>query len=83
VRSYPQDLPMLRDLLGAIQTPVQIITGRRDELVPPINAEFLHERLPHSKLDLLDAGHFIWEEAADAYEALVSAWVTGGYQTVT
>jgi hypothetical protein len=30
----------------------------------------------------LDAGHFVWEEAADAYETLVSAWVTGGYQTV-
>jgi pimeloyl-ACP methyl ester carboxylesterase len=82
VRSYPQELPILKDLLGEIQTPVQIITGLRDELVPPTNAEFLHERLPHSELELLDAGHFVWEEAADAYEANVSAWVRDGYQTV-
>jgi pimeloyl-ACP methyl ester carboxylesterase len=80
VRSYPHDLPILRDLLGEIQTPVQIITGRRDALVPPVNAEFLHERLPHSKLNILDAGHLVWEEAADEYAAIVSAWVTGGYQ---
>jgi len=80
VRSYPHDLPILRELLGEIQTPVQIIAGRRDALVPPVNAEFLHQRLPHSKLDMLDAGHFVWEDAADEYGAIVSAWVMGGYQ---
>ena len=47
---------------------------------PPVNAEFLHERLPHSKLNILDAGHFVWEEAADEYVAIISAWVQGGYQ---
>ena len=79
VRSYPAQLPILRDLLPAIQTPVQIIAGARDLAVPPVNAEFLHERLPNSKLDLVDAGHFAWEDAADAYAALVSAWWSGGY----
>jgi pimeloyl-ACP methyl ester carboxylesterase len=33
--------------------------------VPPVNAEFLHERLPHSKLDIINAGHFTWEVGAD------------------
>jgi pimeloyl-ACP methyl ester carboxylesterase len=47
--------------------------------VPPVNAEFLHERLPKSKLDLIDAGHFIWEDAADQYAALVTSWWAGGY----
>jgi pimeloyl-ACP methyl ester carboxylesterase len=82
VRSYPQDLPILRDLLGEIQTPVQIITGRRDTLVPPANAEFLQERLPHCKLDILDVGHFVWEEAAGEYAAIISAWVNSGYQNM-
>jgi len=81
VRAYPAELPALRDLLPDIQTPVQIIAGARDTAVPPVNAEFLHERLPHSKLDILDAGHFTWEDAVDEYAALVTTWWGGGYAT--
>jgi pimeloyl-ACP methyl ester carboxylesterase len=81
VRTYPTELPVLRDLLPEIQTPVQIITGARDPAVPPVNAEFLHERLPKSKLDIVDAGHFTWEDAADEYAALVTSWWSGGYAT--
>jgi pimeloyl-ACP methyl ester carboxylesterase len=79
VRSYPQDLPVLAELLPSIKTPVQIITGTHDDLVPPANAEFLHERLPKSKLDILNTGHFVWEEAADAYAVLATTWWAGGY----
>ena len=81
VRTYPAELPALRDLLPQVQTPVQIIAGRHDTAVPPVNAEFLHDRLPHSKLDILDAGHFTWEDAADQYAALVTTWWSGGYAT--
>jgi pimeloyl-ACP methyl ester carboxylesterase len=45
--------------------------------VPPVNATFLHERLPHSKLDVIDAGHFTWEDAATEYAALVTSWWRG------
>jgi pimeloyl-ACP methyl ester carboxylesterase len=79
VRAYPTELPILRDLLPHIHTPVQIIAGSRDLAVPPVNAEFLHERLPSSKLDFVDAGHFVWEEAADDYAALVIRWWDEGY----
>jgi pimeloyl-ACP methyl ester carboxylesterase len=81
VRTYPTDLPALRDLLPQIQTAVQIIAGGRDQAVPPVNAEYLHERLPHSKLDIIDAGHFTWEDGADEYAALVTTWWAGGYAT--
>ena len=81
LRSYPEELPALRDLLPAITTPVQIIAGARDTAVPPVNAEFLYERLPHSNLDILDAGHFVWEDAADEYARLVTAWWAGGCTT--
>ena len=81
VQSYPTELEILRDLLPQIQTPVQIISGLRDRVVPPINAEYLHERLPHSELHLFDSGHFIWEDAADEYAALVNAWWAGGFKT--
>lgn len=80
VRTYPTDLPVLRDLLPQIPT-VQIIAGKRDPAVPPANAEYLHQRLPHSKLDLIDAGHFTWEDAADQYAALLTSWWSGGYPT--
>jgi len=81
VRSYPTELPVLADLLPQIQTPVQIIAGARDPVVPPVNAEFLHERLPKSKLDIIDVGHFTWEDGADEYAALVTDWWRAGHAT--
>jgi pimeloyl-ACP methyl ester carboxylesterase len=80
VQSYPTELEILRDVLPQIQTPVQIIAGSRDKVVPPVNAEYLHERLPHSRLHLIDSGHFAWEDAADEYASLVTAWWAGGYK---
>jgi pimeloyl-ACP methyl ester carboxylesterase len=77
LRSYPADLPVLAGLLPRIDTPVQIIAGAGDTAVPPVNARFLHERLPHSKLDVIDAGHFTWEDAAADYAALVTSWWRG------
>jgi len=79
VRTYPAELPVLRDLLPQIQIPVQIVAGRHDPAVPTVNAEFLHQRLRYSKLDIIDAGHFTWEDAADEYAALVTTWWGGGY----
>ena len=79
VRTYPSELQELASLLPQIQTPVQIIAGARDPAVPPVNAEFLDQRLPKSRLDLIDAGHFTWEDAADEYAAIVAAWWSGGY----
>ena len=79
VRTYPTELPLLRALLPQIHTPVQIIAGARDTAVPPANAEFLHQRLPNSTLNLLDAGHYTWEDAADEYATLVTRWWNGDY----
>jgi pimeloyl-ACP methyl ester carboxylesterase len=81
VRAYPTELPVLAELLPQIETPVQIIAGERDTAVPPVNAEFLDERLPNSKLDLIDAGHFAWEDGAEEYAALVTRWWSGGHAT--
>src|SRR4051795_1145040 len=75
VRSYPSDLPVLAERLGDIPTPVQIIAGRHDALVPPSNAEYLHARLPSSELDILETGHFAWEDCADDYLELTRSWI--------
>jgi len=82
VRTFPTDLPVLCKLLPNIRTPVLIIAGRQDPIVPLINAEFLHERLPLSKLAVLDTGHYTWEDAADDYAALVTGWWNGSYTVV-
>ena len=81
VRSYPTELRVLGDLLPQIQSPVQIIAGARDPVVPAVNAEFLDQRLPNSKLNIIDAGHFTWEDAANEYAALATSWWEGGYAT--
>ena len=39
--------------------------------------------LPHSELHLVDSGHFVWEDAADEYAALVKAWWSDRYKTCT
>jgi pimeloyl-ACP methyl ester carboxylesterase len=82
VRDYHEDLPVLAGLLPEIRTPAQIIQGDHDPAVLPVNAEFLHERLPHSKLDFVDAGHFAYEDRADEYASLILDWWNGGYQRV-
>jgi pimeloyl-ACP methyl ester carboxylesterase len=45
--------------------------GRHDRVVPLANAEFLDERLPTSRLAIIDAGHFVWEEAPTEYASII------------
>jgi len=83
VRHYPEQNPVLRDLLPAITTPTQIVAGRNDELVPWSNNQYLGRLLPTSEIRPLDAGHFAWEQAAEEYGRLVAGWVSEGYRRVT
>src|SRR3984957_16447653 len=77
-RRYPEELPELAELLPQIATPVTIINGRHDRVVPVANAEFLDQRLPDSRVVLIDAGHFVWEEAPTEYAAIVLDSVARG-----
>jgi pimeloyl-ACP methyl ester carboxylesterase len=77
VRRYPEELPELAELLAQITTPVTIINGRHDRVVPVANAEFLDERLPDSRVVLIDAGHFVWEEAPAEYAGTILEAITG------
>ncbi len=80
VRTYPVELPKLAEKLAGIVTPVQIVCGRDDPMVPTPNQQFLHERLPDSRMDLLPAGHFAWEEVPDLYGEVLVRWLSGGYR---
>jgi pimeloyl-ACP methyl ester carboxylesterase len=77
VRRYPEELPVLEQLLPRITTPVTIVNGRHDRVVPVSNAEFLDARLPTSRLVIIDAGHFVWEEAPAEYASAVVGSITG------
>jgi pimeloyl-ACP methyl ester carboxylesterase len=79
LRAYPESLPRLAKRLPEIQTPCQITVGRHDPFVPVSNAEGLHRGLPKSKLNVLECGHFAWEDAAVEYRRLASEFIAGGY----
>jgi pimeloyl-ACP methyl ester carboxylesterase len=74
VRSYPEELPVLRDLLPAIRVPVRVFAADSDPLVPVSNGRYLAERIPGSELTILPAGHFAWEEIPDQFAAMVTEW---------
>lgn len=75
VRAYPRDLPIMQAFAGAIATPVLVISGERDPLVPPANGELLKRILQHCRHVTVKAGHFVWEDAATEYADLVTEWI--------
>jgi pimeloyl-ACP methyl ester carboxylesterase len=82
VRAYRRDLPRLEQMLARIETPVLIIVGRTDPIVPPENGKFIAQRLPRNHYVELNGGHLIWEDAPEAYADEITRWLDGGYRTV-
>jgi pimeloyl-ACP methyl ester carboxylesterase len=78
VRAYPEELPELAALLPQITTPVTLVNGGHDRVVPLANIEFLHEQLPHSRMVVLDTGHFAWEEAPAEYAGAIIETIGSG-----
>ena len=76
VRTYPEQLPVLRDLLPTIRVPVHVFAVADDPLVPVSNGRYLADRIPGSELTILQASHFAWEEVADQFASIVADWVT-------
>jgi pimeloyl-ACP methyl ester carboxylesterase len=76
VRSYPEQLPVLRDLLPAIRVPVHIFAAADDPLVPVSNGRYLADRIPGSQLTVLPASHFAWEEIPGQFAAIITDLVT-------
>jgi pimeloyl-ACP methyl ester carboxylesterase len=80
VRAYPKDLATLAPHLASINVPVAIVIGRNDPYGLARDAALLRERLPNARLDVLEAGHCVWEERAPEFESIVTQWVSGGFQ---
>lgn len=75
VRAYPQDLPRLAALLPEINVPVLVLSGSDDPFVPPANGDFLASRLPRCEARVIDAGHFVWEDAPADYARHATDWI--------
>jgi len=83
VRAYPKDLAALAPRLPSIELPVSIVVGRNDPYGLARDAALLRDRLPHARLDVLEAGHCVWEERAPEFESIVTQWVSGGFNGST
>jgi pimeloyl-ACP methyl ester carboxylesterase len=77
VRRYPEELPELVELLPQITTPVTLVNGRHDRVVPLANVEFLDARLAHSRVAIIDSGHFAWEEVPAEYASAILDSISG------
>lgn len=74
-QAYKTQLPILAKLLPTIEIPVRVVQGADDQVVPSANTQFLADRLPHCRVDLIaGAGHFCWEERPDEYARLAIDW---------
>jgi len=62
--------------LPGIAMPVTLINGRHDRVVPLANIEFLDARLPDSRVVVIDAGHFVWEEEPAQYASAILDSIT-------
>jgi pimeloyl-ACP methyl ester carboxylesterase len=80
VRAYPKDLAVLASRLASIEIPVAIVVGRNDPYGLARDAALLRQQLPQARLDVLEAGHCVWEERAPEFESIVTQWVRGGFR---
>ena len=70
---------MLAGLLPQITVEVTIINWPLRPRRPARNAEFLNQRLPTSRLVIIDAGHFVWEEEPAKYASIILDSITGNW----
>lgn len=61
----------LRSELGSLTQPVVIIAGQLDGTSYPVQTEAVLERLPHSLVSLIDAGHYPWLDDPDTFTPVV------------
>jgi pimeloyl-ACP methyl ester carboxylesterase len=63
--------------VARIRMPALIVCGEQDALTPPKYAQYLHERIPASRLALVpDAGHYVMRERPAAVNAALREFLT-------
>ena len=65
----------LRESLTAVRCPVLAIAGASDRSTPPELLQFVHDRLPGSRLVMLQAAHISNVEQETAFNAALSTFL--------
>ena len=68
----------LRESVSAVRARTLVITGTHDPATTPADGEWLRDRIPGAQLVELDAAHLSNVEAADQFNAAVSAFLGRG-----
>jgi pimeloyl-ACP methyl ester carboxylesterase len=64
--------------LGELRTPALVVCGSDDRLTPPKYSEFLRDRIPGARLELVPgAGHMVMLEAPERVAAAIDGFVAG------
>jgi pimeloyl-ACP methyl ester carboxylesterase len=62
--------------LGEISVPAFVLAGDSDPIVPPAQAQLIHEQVPNSELMMISgAGHLPFAERETEYNAALTAWL--------
>ena len=70
------------DRLPRIRRPTLIVTGDSDRVIGAPSSEVLHERIPDSRLEVIDdAGHLFFLERPDQTVELLERFLTRGPRT--
>lgn len=70
--------PDATPVLAAIRCPTLVLCGREDAWSPPARHEFIHERIPGSRLVIVEhSGHMSPMEQPEAVTAAMATWLDG------
>lgn len=65
--------------LPLLSLPVMVMADEDDQLVPPSNAQFLHNAIPHSRLEMFrGGGHLFMFSRPEAFTAKMREFLDGG-----
>jgi len=68
--------------LSMLTLPVMVVADADDTLIPPSNAQFLHNAIPHSRLEMFQGGgHLFMFSHAEAFVQNLRGFLDGGKST--
>lgn len=79
---YSRSLPDMdiRDKLPRIKSPVLVLNGEKDPIIPPRQSQIILDHLPNAEhIEFKGVGHFPMWENPSAYQHVMSVWFQRGF----
>jgi len=76
-RDFNPDLPKIRELADSLKTPVLLILGRYDRIIPPEHAMRLCKNWREDSVHILDSGHLLLTQSTVNYLRHENLWPYG------